>query len=78
MNARSANFDGRPWMLTVPGYLLECLLRARDRREVIGAQRAGVAATNLVYHHGRPKEEPLLWLAAAIAGAVARIVGRRV
>ena len=42
----------------------------KDRREVIGAQRAGVAAANLVYHHGRPKEEPLLWLADAIAGAV--------
>lgn len=42
----------------------------RDRREIIAAQRDGVAAADLVYHHGRPKEEPLLWLADAIVGAV--------
>jgi hypothetical protein len=42
----------------------------KDRREVISAQRAGVADPALVYRHGRPKEEPLLWLPDAIAGAV--------
>jgi len=42
----------------------------KDRREIMGAQRDGVAAADLVYRHGRPKEEPLLWLPDAIAGAV--------
>ena len=42
----------------------------KDRREIMGAQRDGVAAVDLVYRHGRPKEEPLLWLADAIVGAV--------
>jgi hypothetical protein len=42
----------------------------RDRREVMTAQKAGVADPDLVYRHGRPKEEPLLWLPDAVAGTV--------
>lgn len=49
----------------------------QDRREIISAQKAGVAAANLVYRHGRPKEEPLLWLPDAVAGAVGDDVARQ-
>jgi hypothetical protein len=42
----------------------------KDRREIMAAHRDGVAAADLVYRHARPKEEPLLWLADAIVGAV--------
>ncbi len=42
----------------------------KDRREIMAADRDGVAASDLVYRHGRPREEPLLWLADAIVGAV--------
>lgn len=42
----------------------------KDRREIMAAQRDGVASADLVYRHGRPKEEPLLWVADAIVGAV--------
>lgn len=42
----------------------------KDRREILGAQRAGVAAPDLVYRHGQPKLEPPLWLPDAIAGAI--------
>ena len=42
----------------------------KDRREILGAQRAGVASPDLIYRHGQPKLEPLLWLPDAIAGAV--------
>lgn len=42
----------------------------KDRREVISAQQAGVAAKGLIYRHGRPREEPMLWVADAIVGAV--------
>lgn len=42
----------------------------KDRREILAAQRAGVATPGLVYCHGRPKEEPLLWLPDAVVGAV--------
>lgn len=42
----------------------------KDRREILGAQRVGVAAPDLVYRHGQPKLEPLLWLPDAIAGAI--------
>lgn len=42
----------------------------KDRREILGAQRAGVAEPDLVYRHGQPKLEPPLWLPDAIAGAI--------
>lgn len=42
----------------------------KDRREVLSAQKAGLADPHLVYRHGRPKEESLLWLSDAIAGTV--------
>lgn len=42
----------------------------KDRRGILAAQRAGVATPGLVYRHGRPKEEPLLWLPDAVLGAV--------
>lgn len=48
----------------------------KDRREVLAAQQAGVANRDLVYRHGRPKEEPLLWLADAIAGGVGEKIAR--
>lgn len=48
----------------------------QDRREIILAQKAGVASASLVYRHGRPKEEPLLWLPDAVAGAVGDDIAR--
>ena len=42
----------------------------KDRREIMGAQRAGVASRSLTYCHARPKDEPLLWLPDALAGAI--------
>lgn len=42
----------------------------KDRREVLGAQQAGVAPKGLVYRHGRPRDEPLLWLPDALVGAM--------
>lgn len=42
----------------------------KDRREIISAQRAGAAPKELVYRHGRPREEPLLWVADALVGAM--------
>lgn len=42
----------------------------KDRREIMGAQRAGVASPSLTYCHARPKDEPLLWLPDALAGAI--------
>lgn len=42
----------------------------KDRREILGAQRAGVASEGLRYRHARPKDEPLLWLPDALAGAI--------
>lgn len=39
-----------------------------DRK--VRTARDCVAPADLVYRHGRPKEEPLLWLADAIVGAV--------
>lgn len=41
----------------------------KDRREVGNAQRAGLVPSSLVYRHDRPKDEPLLWLPDAVAGA---------
>jgi hypothetical protein len=46
----------------------------KDRREVVTAQKAGLADPDLVYRHGRPKEEPLLWLPDAVAGTVGEYV----
>jgi hypothetical protein len=42
----------------------------KDRREVLSAQQTGVASKGLIYRHGRPQEEPMLWVADAIVGAV--------
>lgn len=42
----------------------------KDRREILSAQQAGVAPKGLVYRHGRPREEPLLWLPDALVGAM--------
>lgn len=33
-------------------------------------RRAGSAPKGLVYRHGRPREEPLLWVADALVGAL--------
>ena len=41
----------------------------KDRREIHWAVSAGVASAKLVYVHGLPVQEPLLWLPDAIAGA---------
>lgn len=43
----------------------------RDRRTLLHARDVGIAADSLTYRHGRKLEEPLLWAADAIAGAVA-------
>jgi hypothetical protein len=47
-----------------------------DKEVIAAARRAGRISTDLVYGHQRPSEEPLLWLADALAGAVmARVRG---
>ena len=43
----------------------------RDRHVIAEAQRSGAAQEDLSYGHGDPRSEPLLWLADALAGAVA-------
>ena len=43
----------------------------RDRRTLLDARHAGIAADSLTYRHVGKLEEPLLWAADAIAGAVA-------
>lgn len=48
----------------------------KDRREILRAQEGGVAARELIYRHGRPKAEPLLWLPGAIAGTVGLKIAR--
>ena len=42
----------------------------RDRRRILAAQSAGIAARDLTYEFGLPNSEPLLWVADALAGAV--------
>jgi hypothetical protein len=42
---------------------------ARDR-QVIATATADAEPTGLAYGHARPEDEPLLWLADALAGAV--------
>lgn len=42
----------------------------KDRREILSAQQAGVAPKGLVYRHGQPRAEPLLWVADALLGAM--------
>lgn len=42
----------------------------KDRQSIVWAQKAGVAAAELRYGFARPREEPLLWAADAMAGAV--------
>ena len=44
----------------------------KDRREIAAAQRDGAADPQLAYSHGRPKEQPLLWLPDAVVGAIGR------
>lgn len=41
-----------------------------DRQTIIQAQAAGTASNDLSYGHVIPAQEPLLWLADALAGAV--------
>lgn len=42
----------------------------RDRRVIVNRQRSGVVSDELDYRHTGPRQEPLLWLADALAGAV--------
>ncbi len=49
----------------------------RDRRTIVGAQRAQRAHPDLSYRFAWPEVEPLLWLADAVAGAVSAAVGER-
>lgn len=42
----------------------------KDRQTIIWAQKAHIASQALDYRHGLPKEEPLLWFADALAGAL--------
>jgi hypothetical protein len=46
-------------------------LDRRDRRTLLHARDVGIAPHNLSYRHVGKLEEPLLWAADAIAGAVA-------
>jgi hypothetical protein len=46
-------------------------LDRRDRRTLLHARDVGIAADSLTYWHGRKLEEPGLWAADAVAGAVA-------
>jgi hypothetical protein len=48
----------------------------KDRQTIIRAQRAGIATETLRYSFEGPKDEPLLWLPDAIAGAAAASMGR--
>ncbi|MHB8324618.1 MAG: hypothetical protein ACYDHB_09400 [Candidatus Dormibacteria bacterium] len=43
----------------------------RDARTILGAQQGRLAASSLEFQFARPREEPLLWPADAVAGAVA-------
>ena len=43
-----------------------CQMTSSQRK----GEQAGVALAGLVYRHGRPLEEPMLWVADAIVGAV--------
>jgi len=49
----------------------------RDRHMIAEAQRRGDANRDLSYGHADPRQEPLLWLADALAGAVAADVRKR-
>lgn len=40
-----------------------------DRREIERARHAGVCPADLVYSHLRPPDDPVLWVADAVAGA---------
>jgi hypothetical protein len=46
-------------------------LDRRDRRTLLHAREVGIASGDLSYRHTGKREEPLLWAADAIAGAVA-------
>lgn len=43
----------------------------RDARTILGAQQGRLASSSLAFHFARPSDEPLLWPADAVAGAVA-------
>lgn len=45
---------------------------ARDRRTIIAAQQSQIASKDLRYGFAWAREEPLLWLPDALAGAVSR------
>lgn len=45
-------------------------LNRADRRTIHGAQQAGLVSEALTYRFQAPREEPLLWVPDAIAGAV--------
>lgn len=49
-------------------------LDSRDRRELIAGQRAGLVAQALAHRHDLPDKEPLLWIADAVAGAMAAAI----
>ena len=40
-----------------------------DRREIEQARRSGVCTHAMTYCHRRPPEDPMLWVADAVAGA---------
>jgi len=42
----------------------------KDRQTIMWAQKAGWASADLRYGFARPRDEPLLWVADAMAGAV--------
>lgn len=45
-----------------------------DRREVIAAQQAGLVPKTLTYRHEAAVDEPLLWIADAVAGAMSAAI----
>lgn len=64
------------WELTELGtrdVLLESRQERRDvhdRKAIAAAQQRGAIPADLRYSFGRPDQEPLLWLADAVAGVV--------
>lgn len=74
--ARAQCLKGLLWDLHqdhIGELVIETRQRRNDRKDrilILQAQEAGIASPDLRYRHARPKEEPLLWLPDAVAGAV--------
>lgn len=67
---------------SIRAMLLATLLSDLAKNEVIellieSRQRSGVVSDELDYRHTGPRQEPLLWLADALAGAVTTAQSRK-